>query len=273
VISVLHNNVDQDGMLKNILDRATISRATTLVAVSQEVKQSLMARSVGFKCPVLVITNGIDAALVVKKIEGAAVVRHTLGLNAEHFVIGSVGRLEKVKNYQLLLRAFAQLYKKFARVRLVLVGGGSLEDELRGLAEQLGIALQVTFIGQMQAYGYYPLFDCFVQSSNKEGISLALLEAMSAGIPCVVTNESRQHCVIGHGTTGLLVQAGDVQGVVSSLERLIGDASMRQRLGAAGKDHVINALPRTGMIEAYRQLFLDSVHRKKEWDASCKITK
>jgi glycosyltransferase involved in cell wall biosynthesis len=262
VVSAVHNNVDQDGMLRNMLDRVTISRATSIVAVSKEVKQSLIARDIIFKGGIRVIMNGIDASGVVKKIESAAVLRNDLGLSAEHCIVGSVGRLEKVKNYPLLLKAFAMLHKRSTHVRLVLVGGGSCEGELRALAFQLGIAAQVTFIGAKQAYGYYQLFDCFVQSSNKEGISLALLEAMSAGIACVVTNENRQHCVIEHEKTGLLVKAGDLQGVVRALEQLTNDESMRRRLGAAGREHAINALPRAGMIEAYRWLFFDSVNRK-----------
>ena len=79
------------------------------------------------------------------------------------------------------------------------------------ILQRFGIADKVTFVVGQSAYGYYPLFDCFVQSSHKEGISIALLEAMSWGITCVVTNSDAKHPVLTANKDGLLIPAGDAQ--------------------------------------------------------------
>ncbi len=190
-VSVFHNNVDQDGALRNLLDRATIPLAHKLVAVSEGVEQSLSLH--GTTRAVQVIPNGVDCAMVQRKSMAQNVNKYALGLLDEHFVIGSVGRFNPVKNYRLLLESFADVAHVHAHARLVLVGVGPQEQWLRTYATTLNIAHKVVFVVGQQSYGYYPLFDCFALSSDKEGISIALLEAMSFGLPCVVTFTTKTH--------------------------------------------------------------------------------
>ncbi len=260
-VSVYHNNIDQDGKLRNWLDKLTRRFSRQLVAVSQEVAQSVVVTDRRLSLDnILVVRNGVNAADLLSIGEAQAVARDSLGLCAEHFVVGSVGRFCPVKNYPLLLESFMLLYEQFPYARLLLLGTGPDEQKLRDLAQHLGIAHVVTFVVGKQAHGYFHLFDCFVQSSNKEGVSMALLEAMVHAVPCVVTNTGDKHSVLKQEVDGLIVNAGDVQGLSLGLARLIKTQEYAMRLGQAGKGTVESRFAAHTMVAAYRELFISSCH-------------
>src|SRR5439155_844452 len=110
-------------------------------------------------------------------------------------------------------------------------GQGTKEKALRALVHTLGLEEKVTFVVGQDAAGYYPLFDCFALSSAQEGISMALLEAMSYGIACVVTNSAKNHSVITTGQDGIVVPAGNSELLSSALLQVCADESLRKRLG------------------------------------------
>lgn len=256
-VSVWHNNVDQDGFFRNYLDRVTAGYASFHVAVSSGVFASVYQRNI-IKPPQapMIITNGIDTQGVQRKVLQQAVGRLQVGLLPEHYVIGSVGRFEPVKRYDFLLESFAQVYAACPQARLVLIGYGSQEQVLRTKATRLGLAESVMFIVGQEAYGYYPLFDCFVQSSDKEGISLALLEALSCGISAVVTTLEHNHPVITSGVNGRLVPAGDTHALASVLLELSSDRAQRTRLGAAARIDVESSFSINKMVAQYQDVFL-----------------
>jgi glycosyltransferase involved in cell wall biosynthesis len=121
----------------------------------------------------------------------------------------SVGRLKRVKNHALLMRAFAQL--KRADARLMLVGNGELEEDLLGLASRLGIADRTVFAGfQSDPTPFYRTADLFVLSSDHEGFGNVIVEAMACGIPVVSTDcPSGPSEILAGGKYGTLVPAGD----------------------------------------------------------------
>jgi L-malate glycosyltransferase len=257
VVCVYHNNVDQDGWLRNFIDRITISRTSTLVAVSDEVAHSITHHISSVRHPAIqVIKNGIDIHHVHKKSRESAVFRTSLGLSAEHIIIGSVGRFCPVKNYDVLLHAFALLSKKYSLMRLLLVGCGPQEGYLRALAEQLSITKQVIFVIGQQAYGYYPLFDVFVQTSDKEGISMALLEAMSMSIACVVTQRDAHHAVITSGTHGIVVASGNMALFVQSLEEILHNSALKNGFTQNALNLLRDSFEQKVMVAHYQKLLL-----------------
>jgi glycosyltransferase involved in cell wall biosynthesis len=258
-VSAVHNNVDQDGYVRNALDRYTLPIAGAVVAVSLEVASGV--KKLCSTAAVQVIPNGIDSSMVQKKAEMAQIQREDFGLRPEHFVIGSVGRYEAVKNYSLLLDSFALVYKAAPQARLMLVGHGSQESFLKKKAGNLGISHLVTFIVGQQSYGYYPLFDCFVLASPKEGVSIALLEALSCKLPCAVTALTRMHPVLVHGKTGLLVRAESVTDLQRAILDLMHDPERAKRLGVAGNQAVSDRFALANMVNAYERTFLKLLNR------------
>lgn len=263
LVQSLHNNIDQNGSVRLLLDRLFSFHKTPIVAVSDGIIKSIEAHAPWMKKQSLVvIKNGIAVQDVQKKSSLQSVARADLGLDATHFVIGSVGRFEKVKNYSLLLTAFALLYDKYPQARLVLVGYGSQEQFLKKRAFDLGIADRVVFIVNKPGYGYYPLFDCFTLSSYKEGISLALLEAMSLGCPVVITSYDREHDVVIHDYNGLIAKGNDPQALADALATVIDNPERAKGYGQQAVKTVQESFDSSAMASKYCYLY------KKTMDSS-----
>ena len=180
-------------------------KPTTYIAVSQLVKESYTHFLPAQK--IAVIENGIPAASQPsprRSRDGA-------------YTIGAIGRFVLVKNYHILLEAYALIHQKFPHTRLVLVGHGPLEQQLRDQARQLNISAVVTFVINQPAHTYYPQFDCFVQPSQHEGLSIALLEALQAGVPVIVTGHDRHHTVIEDKKHGLVIEPNSVHELYEAL--------------------------------------------------------
>ena len=262
LVQSLHNNLDQNGKIRSFLDRISSFHRTQIVAVSDGIARSLVTHAPWLKkSPLVVIKNGIEVKQIRKNAQTHAVPRSALGLGDAHFVIGSVGRFEAVKNYALLLTTFALLYDTHSEARLVLVGYGSQENFLKKRAFDLGIADRVVFVIQQPGYAYYHLFDCFVLSSYGEGISMALLEAMSLGCPAVVTSPDVVHDVITHEQNGLLVPLADAQLLAGAIDRYIKDKNFASHCGQQGLKTVQEFFTSFAMAEKYAYLYQRVVSR------------
>jgi glycosyltransferase involved in cell wall biosynthesis len=173
--------------------------------------------------------------------------RHDGGL-----VIGSIGRLERQKAYDVLIRALAGL----PGARLVLVGDGPERPALERLAGDLGVADRVAVTGwRPDARLSLAGFDVFALPSRWEGLPLVILEAMHAGLPVVATDVGSVAEAVRDGRTGLLVARDDVEGLRGALGRLLGDEPLRHRLGEAGRDLARARFSAPAMAAAYEELY------------------
>ncbi|MFQ6016728.1 MAG: glycosyltransferase family 4 protein [Kiloniellaceae bacterium] len=152
----------------------------------------------------------------------------------------TVGRLTEQKGYDILLGAFARIAGSAPDWRLALIGEGELKCALRSQAQALGIAGRIDWIGRVpDPFPHYAGADIFVLPSRFEGTPNALLEAMSCGLPAVVSDASSGplDCV-EDGVSGLVVPAEDVAALGDALARLISNPSLRRRLGDAARTRV-----------------------------------
>lgn len=262
-VASLHNNYDQNGTVRALLDRIVPYHNRAIVAVSEEVAQSF-AHVYPAVSPVTVIPNGIDMQAVRKRAVAQHKTRAQLGLSNEHFVIGSVGRFHPIKRYPFLLDVFAHIHKTYPHARLLLVGGGPQEQQLREYAEKLKIGPFVRWVVGQQAYGYYRLFDCFVLSSEKEGISIALLEAMSLGIPPVVTYHTGQHPVITDGVTGHVAKSNNATDCAGKIGLYITNKMDAQSVGKSAQQVVRDCFAIDSMIAAYNRVFCTDSDMQEE---------
>jgi len=256
VVSALHNRLEQDGKLRNIIDRCTVPFAREIIAISATVAQSFLVKNANFKpSQVHNIANGIDSASLQKKSVQERVERKDLALlSPEHFIIGTVGRFVPIKNYDLILDAVALVCKQFSHVRLLIVGLGPMEHALKEKAKFLGIADKVIFIVGQPAYRYYLLFDCFTLGYNKEGISVALLEAMSFNVACVVADVDHDH-IIQHDVNGLLVREPDAIALSNEIVRLVVDPQLAKKCGRNARDMVDKQFTFEKMQKDYEDIF------------------
>lgn len=156
----------------------------------------------------------------------------------ESKVMLGVGRLHRQKGHDLLLRAFATLPPDLDDWRLVIAGEGEEREALAGLARSLGVAERVSFPGFVtDLRTLYRQAGLFVMASRYEGMSNALLEAMSQGLPAVVTDACPGSLeLVDHGESGLVVPVGDIPALGEALAGLARDPGLRLRLGRAGRE-------------------------------------
>jgi len=187
--------------------------------------------------PILVTPFGIDTSLF----------KPAPDINFEQtdLVIGTIKTLEKKYGVAYLLQAFSILYHKYPDIRLMLliVGSGSLDKELKVLAETLGISSVTEFTGAVpyaEVVKYHNRLDIYVAVSidPSESFGVAILEASACGKPVVVSNTGGLPEVVQAGTTGFVVPVKDIEATALALEKLVLDLKLRQTMGENGRTHV-----------------------------------
>jgi sugar transferase (PEP-CTERM/EpsH1 system associated) len=170
--------------------------------------------------------------------------------------IGTIGRLDPVKNQISLLRAIASFRPRFPNLRLVIVGDGPLRSWLEDEASSLGVADVVTFTGaRNDTPDLLRGFDVFVLPSVNEGISNTILEAMASGLPVVASAVGGNPELVAEGVTGSLYDAGDPGALEQALLPYLTDAVLRETHGAAGRVRVVQNFSLDSMVTRYVALY------------------
>lgn len=169
-----------------------------------------------------------------------------------------VGRLHEQKGLDILFKAFQQLVRLYPdlNLRLQLLGDGPLRESLTHLAQQLGIASKVDFVGMTdQVFEYLQDADIFVLPSRAEGHSNALLEAMTCGLPSVVSDIPANLHVIADRQNGLTFTAVDPSSLAKAVTSLLEQPHVRERLGKAARQTIENKYSLDFIAERYISLY------------------
>lgn len=206
-----------------------------------------------------VIVNGIDPSRVREAAQRERPSRSQLGLDGDAVVLGTVARFDPVKDLDVLLRAFARLLTRMPRAQLLLIGDGAEASRLRDLAARLGIRDRVVFAGRVPgAARCLPLVDLYVSASRKEGLPLAVLEAMALERAVVATRVAGHVDVVEEGETGILVPVGDPESLAAAAAGLLADPERRRALGRAGRRRVESRFTLTAMAGAVAELYREA---------------
>ncbi len=238
----LHTVSEHSGGFRNFIDAILPFKPTEFIAVSEKVKKSYEKFLPAQK--IAVIENGIPAVLSKKATK-----------KQERYTIGAIGRFVPVKNYHILLDAFALLHKEFPQTELMLVGHGPLEKKLRKQADMLNIAAVVTFVINKPAQEFYAQFNCFVQPSAYEGFSLTAAEALQAKTPVIVTGKNKQHIFIENEKHGLVIEPDSAQALYKALHYYICNPKVALQYAQAGNAYVNQYLCAAAMAQKYDALF------------------
>ena len=183
-----------------------------------------------------VIPNGIPLGAFAPSAESRARLRAELGIPERAFVVGSVGRLAKEKDYPLLVRAMTPLLGE--ETRLVIAGAGAHEPEIRAAIEPR-VARFVHLLGlRRDVPAVLAALDVFTLTSTTEGLPLAIPEAMACGLPVVATAVGGVPSVVT-GETGDLVPSGDREALTARFERMRGDVERRKRMAEAARRYAL----------------------------------
>jgi len=212
--------------------------ARRVIAVGHSVAQAHQPR-LGNK-PITVIPNAVPAPAALSAAERLALRQSITGNaagNAERPLMIAVGRLSIPKGYADLLDALAVVRSACPGVALVIAGDGPLRTDLQAQAEALGLGSSVILLGaRTDVPALLAASDLFVSASHWEGLPLALLEAMMAGLPCVVTSVGENPLVLSPGT-GRLVPPHQPDQLAAAVIDLLHDPEQRARLGQAARQH------------------------------------
>jgi sugar transferase (PEP-CTERM/EpsH1 system associated) len=180
--------------------------------------------------------------------------------NARRFVIGTVGRLQPVKNQMLLLRAFRALLEQHPDARrdlgLAIVGDGPEREAIEEFVVAAGIGDCVWLAGARDDIAdLLPHFDVFVLPSMAEGISNTILEAMACGQPIIATAVGGNVELVVDGATGRLVPAGNMEALANALHQMYANRNYAARCGAEARARAQSMFSLTAMVGAYDELY------------------
>lgn len=206
-----------------------------MVAVSAQVRDYALRHEKANSRKLIVIQNGIEP--LGPESGDREAVRKTLGVPADGVLLLTVGRLTTQKGHAVMLDAIAQIAPRYPQARFAFAGDGPQRSHLEAQAVRLGFADRVLFLGvRGDVASLLHAADIFVQPSLSEGLSLAFLEALFAGLPVVATRVGGIPDVVEDGKSALLVAAGDTEGLAATLGRVLNDAALRKRIGRAGQE-------------------------------------
>jgi sugar transferase (PEP-CTERM/EpsH1 system associated) len=178
----------------------------------------------------------------------------------DHWLIGTVGRMQTVKDQPMLARAFVRALqvqpRLRSRLRLVIVGDGPTRQMVESILDEAGMSGFAWLPGERNDIpAVLRGLDCFALPSLAEGISNTVLEAMASGLPVVATDVGGNADLVRHGHTGLIVPAGGPEAMASALLTLCNQPSLAQTMGQAGRNDVLARFSLQSMVNAYQSLY------------------
>lgn len=226
------------------------------VAISEEIERDL--RGLGFRQVVRIPNGVVDAGMP----DRAALRQQCytpVGIDPGSVVVATAGRILWWKGFDVLVEAWAKM-RPHRNWRLIIVGAGPAEPELRAQIAELGVESSVHVItASTRAGDYLAAADVAVVPSLYDGMSNVLLEALAAGTPCVATSISGAVDVIEDGQTGRLVPPGDSDALAEALRAVILQPG---ELGQRGRERVLSLCEISSVVDRYESLF-EALHKGK----------
>ncbi len=195
--------------------------------------------------------------------EATGAARKELGIGEDDLVIGSVGRLERLKGHRLLLEVTKDLIESFPSLKLVIVGDGIERSTLEELRSDLGLEDHVIFTGiRDDVERLLPLFDVYAQPTiGREGLPLTVVEAMAARVPVVASDIGGTREAVLHNQTGILVPPGDKDSLTRALSRMLSDQELRSKLSKEGWSLCKAKFSVESMVDATTTLYLEELKK------------
>lgn len=234
-------------------------RFDRIVAPSAAILESLVREDGVDVDRCLCIPNGVDT----ERFAPAAgprrdALRAGLGFDTEHLLVGCAARFWAVKRHSDLLQAFATVYVREPRARLVLIGDGPERAGIERLIAQLGLTDCVSVLGaRTDVDQILPALDVFTLVSSSEGLSNAILEAQACGLPVIATNVGGNPELVD-ADNGMLVPAYNPQALADAILAMTGNPTLRQRMAAVARARVQREHSLAAMLHVYETMYIEA---------------
>ncbi|MFB3786675.1 MAG: glycosyltransferase [bacterium] len=242
------------GRFSHAFNNFWIRRADALQVISPQLESYMR----GLKRPprrVYLIPNGVDPRVYDPAMFGRPA-RAEWGIPDDALVIGSTGRMDPIKGFDHLLRAFHTIQGRHPTAWLLLAGAGPDEARLRQITRELGIGHRTVFTGYVDdVRPCLAAMDLFVCSSISEGVPMALLEAMAMEKTIVTTRVGGIESVLDDGTEGRFAAGSGGECLAAAIEEMITDPERSRRLGQAARRRVLRELTTGRMVEKVQTMY------------------
>jgi glycosyltransferase involved in cell wall biosynthesis len=254
-----------DHPVRQAEDRIAVKLVDRLVPVSESLDTVLVERIKAPRRKLVTIINGIATDLFSNRPRPQALLEE-FSLPADCRIIGTVARLDAVKDQIGMLKAFELIGDRLGDCRLIMVGDGPMRDDLEEYINGHGLQQRVIITGpRNDVPDFLNLFDLFVLSSLSEGTSISLLEAMASGLPAVVTNVGGNPAIVEHNTDGLVVEPSDPAALAEAIVKILSNPELHRTFSERCTAKVRRDYSIERMAESYCRLYLEILHGKKRF--------
>ncbi len=237
--------------IERIFDKIT----DRTIALTDGERDDYIKKSVSKPAKLVKIHSGVDIQKFMQQGSDGYPLRESKGIGDTDRVVGMVGWLIPIKGPAYLLKAMQIVWLKHPDVKLIFVGKGELEVELKKRAADSGYQDRVRFLGwRDDIHEIMSVFDIFVLPSLNEGMGRVIVEAMAAGKPVIASNTGGIPDLVVEGETGLLVDPGDSDGLAEAISTLLDNSTLRKAMGREGRNRC-HQFSEELMIEKIDQLY------------------
>lgn len=235
-----------------------------IIALTELEKSDYVRLKIADEAKIMLVYQGLELDRYVPTKESALKIRQEFGIGTDKKIIGMVGRLESVKGPRYFVEAVSNVLNKTSgKAVFMMVGEGSLRNELRTEVEKLGIAQFFIFTGWREDnLELISSLDILVLPSLNEAVGMVLIEAQALGVPVVATRVGGVPEVVKDGITGILVAPEKASEIAAAVVMLLDDEPKRFAMGRAGKEWVAGRFKASEMVQAISCLYKNEFSEK-----------
>jgi len=251
------NEVNGSSFIRKYSEKLALKFVDKIITLS-DIMKSEYSKYLGINENLInVIYNGVDTNKF-KHVPERDNIRFDLGINNFDIVIGSIGRIDPVKDFDTLLRSFKKISDNYNNVKLIIVGDGTELPRLKKLAFDFDINESTIFTGHRDdIQNILNVIDIYAQTSIYEGFSNTILEAMATSLPIVATNVGGNAFIVKDGKNGFLVEVGMDDQLCEKLSILISNAELRKNFGRLSRAIVLEKFSINKTVDDYDRFYLN----------------
>lgn len=257
-VATCHNWLSTNHKMKlyEWIDKKMLNKFDKIVAVSDDVERKILRSGVN-RDKVLKIKNGINTEKYSEQ-NARSSIRAEFGIKDQSILIGSIGRLDRNKGLDYLIKAAKKLITEFNNLLFMIVGDGSSKQELLDEVDELGMRERIIFTGfRNDIPSILSAIDIFVLPSLMEGLPMVLLEAMASEKPIVATRVGDIPLVLKNNESGILINQRDEDELAAAIRFLVENKSYSRFIAEKGLERVRNEYSSKQMARRYREVYND----------------
>ena len=267
-ISTCHGFISNDRnlVLYNRLDQIALRFSDKIIAVSEQIKDDLKRSGIR-KSKISVIQNAVQTIHKAENYEeNRRKKRLALAVKNEEFIVGYVGRLSDEKGVQYLIEAGMLLMETGMPFKILIIGDGPKRKELEDMVKMKGLEGNIIFTGfQSNIEEWMLVLDLFILPSLTEGTPMALLEAMSFGIPVVASDVGGIPEIIDSGENGILVPVANPDKIEEAISTICKDNYFRTKLSEMAKKTIRSKFNINEWVNKIESVYIETISKRKSW--------